>query len=417
MRENLSDMNNNLFMPNFQNFSQLSFNRPLLVILDRQIDLATPLHHTWTYQALTHDLLDLKLNRVLVPPDSETRLRSPDTEAKTYDLQSTDSFWSSFRGSPFPTVAESIQAELDDYKASEGEVKRLKEAMGLSDTDNPDIISGAVASNTAKLTSAISSLPDLMEKKKSIDMHTNIAMTLLDHIKERKLDEYFELEEKIMTRSTIDRGVLELIRNPQAGLDIDKLRLLAIQYISSPDMSQTDLAMYLPSFQHSPHCTSLFNYLNSWKSISKLLTGPVVDGLAGGTTVSSVSVMFSKLVSSGSKLWTEGVKNLVIRDKNLPVTRITDSLMENKMNTEIKDYKYFDPKLRPTSIHRATTPFTEAVVFTVGGGNYTEYQNLRDYCKRNHSSKQIIYGSTDLVNPEKFLQELAELGQTRPNPP
>ena len=25
--------------------------------------------------------------------------------------------------------------------------------------------------------------------------------------------------------------------------------------------------------------------------------------------------MFSKLVSSGSKLWTEGVKNLVIRDK------------------------------------------------------------------------------------------------------
>ncbi len=34
-----------------------SFSRPLLVILDRNIDLATPLHHTWTYQALTHDVL------------------------------------------------------------------------------------------------------------------------------------------------------------------------------------------------------------------------------------------------------------------------------------------------------------------------------------------------------------------------
>ena len=32
-----------------------SFSRPLLVILDRDIDLATPLHHTWTYQALVHD--------------------------------------------------------------------------------------------------------------------------------------------------------------------------------------------------------------------------------------------------------------------------------------------------------------------------------------------------------------------------
>ena len=31
--------------------------RPLLVLVDRNIDLATPLHHTWTYQALVHDVL------------------------------------------------------------------------------------------------------------------------------------------------------------------------------------------------------------------------------------------------------------------------------------------------------------------------------------------------------------------------
>jgi hypothetical protein len=34
-----------------------SLHRPLLVILDRGIDLATPMHHTWTYQALVHDIL------------------------------------------------------------------------------------------------------------------------------------------------------------------------------------------------------------------------------------------------------------------------------------------------------------------------------------------------------------------------
>ena len=34
-----------------------SFQRPLLVILDRNMDLATPFHHTWTYQALAHDVL------------------------------------------------------------------------------------------------------------------------------------------------------------------------------------------------------------------------------------------------------------------------------------------------------------------------------------------------------------------------
>ena len=49
----------------------------------------------------------------------------------------------------------------------------------------------------------ISSLPELLEKKKRIDMHTNIATALLDEIKERKLDTFFEAEEKMITKSTM----------------------------------------------------------------------------------------------------------------------------------------------------------------------------------------------------------------------
>lgn len=37
--------------------SLFSFQRPLFVLADRNLDLATPLHHTWTYQALIHDVL------------------------------------------------------------------------------------------------------------------------------------------------------------------------------------------------------------------------------------------------------------------------------------------------------------------------------------------------------------------------
>ena len=44
--------------------SLYSFYRPVLVLLDRQFDLATPLHHTWTYQAMAHDVLKYSLNRV-----------------------------------------------------------------------------------------------------------------------------------------------------------------------------------------------------------------------------------------------------------------------------------------------------------------------------------------------------------------
>jgi hypothetical protein len=67
------------------------------------------------------------------------------------------------------------------------------------------------------------------------------------------------------------------------------------------------------------------------------------------------------------------------------VTRIVDEIMEMKTSQETEDYRYFDPKqLRVTDssqIPRNRTPFQEAIVFMVGGGNYIEYQNLVDYTK------------------------------------
>ena len=40
--------------------------------------------------------------------------------------------------------------------------------------------------------------------------------------------------------------------------------------------------------------------------------------------------VFSRLMSSGSKFVMEGVKNLVIRSQNLPVTRMVEQLVEQK---------------------------------------------------------------------------------------
>ena len=42
----------------------ISMEIPVLILLDRTMDMATALHHPWTYQALVHDVLDLRLNRV-----------------------------------------------------------------------------------------------------------------------------------------------------------------------------------------------------------------------------------------------------------------------------------------------------------------------------------------------------------------
>ncbi|MEQ2184708.1 Sec1 domain containing protein 1, partial [Goodea atripinnis] len=268
LRENLRDARNSLFTGDSMAAGQFSFQRPLLVLADRNMDMATPLHHTWTYQALIHDVLDFHLNRVLMEEGwgtdpSHTGARPKKKTKKTYDLTAADKFWQKHKGSPFPEVAESVQEELDAYRAQEDEVKRLKSIMGLDGEDEGAI--SMLSDNTAKLTSAVSSLPELLEKKRLIDLHTNVATAVLDHIKSRKLDVYFEYEEKLMSKSTTDKSLLDIISDPDAGTPEDKMRLFLIYYITAQQVtSESDLEQYRKALLDTGCDLSPLNYIKQW---------------------------------------------------------------------------------------------------------------------------------------------------------
>ncbi|XP_014374781.1 sec1 family domain-containing protein 1 isoform X2 [Alligator sinensis] len=357
LRENLRDARNSLFTGDTLGAGQFSFQRPLLVLVDRNIDLATPLHHTWTYQALVHDVLDFHLNRVnLEEPsgmeNSPAGARPKKKNKKSYDLTALDKFWQKHKGSPFPEVAESVQQELESYRAQEDEVKRLKSIMGIEGEDDGAI--SMLSDNTAKLTSAVSSLPELLEKKRLIDLHTNVATAVLEHIK-IDLEQY----KKALT---------------DAGCNLAPL-----------------------------------NYIKQWKAYTKMASAPT----SYGNTTAKPLGLFSRVMNTGSQFVMEGVKNLVLKQQNLPVTRILDNLMEMKSNPETDDYRYFDPKMlrgSDSSVPRNKSPFQEAIVFVVGGGNYIEYQNLVDYTK-GRQGKHVLYGCSELFNATQFIKQLSQLGQ------
>jgi sec1 family domain-containing protein 1 len=151
-----------------------------------------------------------------------------------------------------------------------------------------------------------------------------------------------------------------------------------------------------------------------------------------------------------------GVKNFLPANKDLTLTKITESLMDpqNASSSAIaktESYLYFDPR---DSRARGTMPpasqargqqnaaagsfgnvgrgldasfgqrrqgFSEAIIFTVGGGSMDEYGNLQDWARRTSAAastggtgarKRVIYGSTELVNADDFLNgELARLGR------
>ncbi|CAD0199893.1 unnamed protein product [Chrysodeixis includens] len=409
LRENLWDARNNLFHGNTGQVGSFSFTRPMLILLDRNIDMATPLHHTWTYQALAHDVLDLSLNRAVVP-ENTSAVQEQKTKTRVCDLDSKDPLWTEHKGSPFPTVAEAIQEDLDKYRSSEAEVKKLKSSMGLD--GESDLALSLVSDNTQRLTSAVNSLPQLMEKKRLIDMHTTIATAILNAIKSRRLDSFFELEEKIMSKSSSveSKAVMDLISDPSAGTPEDKMRLFIIYYLCTSQIPDDEYKRFEAAL-HGAQCDiNPMTYMRRWKGFTKMSSQ--YEG--GGTKTVS---MFSKLVSQGSSFVMEGVKNLVVKKHKLPVSRAVEAALGG--GEAGGELVWLDPRAaRTDAAARARAakhpPPTDAVVFIVGGGNYIEYHNLIDFAKQQATSgtpRKIIYGATTLPNASQFLTQLSLLGE------
>lgn len=213
-----------------------------------------------------------------------------------------------------------------------------------------------------------------------------------------------------MSKTTLDKSLLDIISDPDAGTPEDKMRLFLIYYISAQQVpSEADLEQYKKALTDAGCNLNPLQYIKQWKAFAKMASAPA----SYGNTTAKPMGLLSRVMNTGSQFVMEGVKNLVLKQQNLPVTRILDNLMEMKSNPETDDYRYFDPKMlrsNDSSVPRNKNPFQEAIVFVVGGGNYIEYQNLVDYIK-GKQGKHILYGCSELFNATQFIKQLSQLGQ------
>ena len=151
-----------------------------------------------------------------------------------------------------------------------------------------------------------------------------------------------------------------------------------------------------------------------------------------------------------------GIKNFLPADRDLTITKIVESVMDpstasSSAIAKTEHYLYFDPRsanargtMPPPSAVRAGTSsaappgslpglqpgaqigagasfgqrrqgFSEAVVFTVGGGSMDEYGNLQEWVARtggDRARRRVVYGSTEMLNAGEFIrEELERLGK------
>ena len=228
LRDHILNSKDNLFSTSGQKPLSASTpsSRPVLIVVDRNVDLIPMLSHSWTYQSLIHDVLKLKLNRITVEMPVDESNPAKGSTKRSYDLNSNDFFWSRNAGVPFPQVAEDIDAELTRYKDDANDVTKKTGASSLEDLQND------TNTSAQHLKAAITLLPELRERKSILDMHMNIATALLKGIKDRQLDNFFQLEESISKLSKSQ--MMDLVKDADKGKDpLDKLRLFIIWFLST----------------------------------------------------------------------------------------------------------------------------------------------------------------------------------------
>jgi hypothetical protein len=169
--------------------------RPILMLVNRNHDIHTLLHHPWNYFAITHDVLGISYGKVTIPGSSSS------AKKQEHELDYlNDSFLQTFGLKEFQVVAESIEEQYakwkNDYEGMSG-----KKA---GEESKEDI--------AAKLGEAIEHVPEMTERKKNLDAHTVIVSNLYAHIKRRNLNELVNTELEIMTSKSVSSQIKEQMK-------------------------------------------------------------------------------------------------------------------------------------------------------------------------------------------------------------
>ncbi|KAL1962894.1 hypothetical protein VTN77DRAFT_9072 [Rasamsonia byssochlamydoides] len=184
--------------------------RGVLFIVDRSMDLYSPLLHEFTYQAMAHDLLPIK-DGEKVTYKTVINEGTPNQEVKEMEIGEHDRIWVEYRHLHMKDVLEKLAEDFAKFRAANSH---------FSDDNSK------VTVNTIK--DMLAGLSDFQEGKNLYTLHLNMAQECMKFFQERKLLEVSSVEQCLST------GLDEDYKKPK-NLAVQLVRLLDDDSISAPE--------------------------------------------------------------------------------------------------------------------------------------------------------------------------------------
>ncbi|KAI2503329.1 hypothetical protein MHU86_11159 [Fragilaria crotonensis] len=413
--------------------------RPLLVLQDRNSDLMTPIQHASTYQALIDDLLVHSANRVEFTVTTGEEGKRPKIIQKKYDLDpDQDPFYSNHKFNPFPEAIERNGVELQEVTRRETEIRTRAVGGGGFAAENP----------SNDLSAAVDSLPALLDRKKQLEVHTSILQAVMTQVASRDVPQFFELETGLATGTykndlaKAQKEVLELVTDPSKGNVEDKVRLVLVYSLATTAKSSAveEVAEAMKNALETKGSSTgtgkghgtldkedraklemglrAISYIKQMRSMNMMI--PMASETLVESSHPSNSAMLTSFMKSATNQATgllakasEKVGSILGKIHKNHLTRIVENLCEMRPGSEDDSYLYLDPKVKgDVDVNNLRTmaaraPITKIIAFMIGGGCYAEYQNLQMVA---NERRTVSYGSTELLDPCKFLVQLGQLG-------
>ncbi|CAJ1009553.1 putative Sec1 family [Leishmania naiffi] len=402
--------------------------RPLLLIVDRSSDLATALHHPFTYRGLLVEIGGMKLNRcVITTPDGKDEVLEVDPDK--------DEVYRENASVEFGTVGGNIEAALRRYK--EDYAVLAQETPGGAGGMMGD---GGDGNDMSKL---LANAPALAERKRYLDAHTKLAFSILSKIRSRHLDHYHGVELAILQQEGLDQQEFHNLMANSLGTTEDRQRLYLIAYLMC---AQEEEIRYVRSHEDAvSEGATAFPALDYVKRLRSWSLTPQSPSAAQPNPSQGFGWGFAQQIakniasSLGSKAETM-----------LPLTKLVDALMQDGPGGApgaagssgasgvggpyvsstsavlpggnasvssglraklLETIEAYDPRTKK-SVDLREAVFSQAIVFALGGGSVAEYDNLKTW-EASKPRKSVIYGCTSVVSGEDMLRQLSMLGASQ----
>jgi len=340
----------------------------LLLIMDRRDDPITPLLTQWTYQAMVHELLGIRNNRVSLK-------NAPNVQADMEEvvLSLSDQFFANHMFSNFGDLGEAIKELLESYQKLQHNNRQI--------------------SSIEDMQRFVDSYPQFKQFATNVSKHVAVVSELARLVAQHKLMDISQLEQELACNSdhsTQAQEVEEKVRSPATSA-VDAVRLVllyAIRYETFKGNKITTMKRLLREKGVSDIDVQLIHDIIDYAGASKR-----------GSDLFGDSTLLSKSIKMATRA-VKGVSNVYAQHKPL-----LHSVLEQLSKGKLKDTVYpfagaGNAKERPKDV----------IVFIMGGTTFEEAAIVHEF-NQNSNGMQVVLGGSTVHNSRTFLAELARRGR------